>query len=191
VSSARTSQDILTEMTTTYSKVEYMKTEYEKLELSELLGDTQKTKGVIEYSKGRIRIEETSEAKNIFIKNKKHFWHLQSENQVLTGSVENAVPTIFELMFADPKVWNELKSNIVGQTGDDVEIKILVNGKIPNVKSLNVTLNTKKRRFESLSFTDDIGNKTQMDFTNTRFFRTAPEERFNYKITKKDKVNRL
>ena len=167
---ATTSQDILKDMTLTYSNVEYMKTDYEKSEVSELLGDSEKTEGQIEYSKGRIRIEEDSKTKNIFIKNKKSFWHLQGNNQVLTGSTESAMPTIFELMFKDPKVWDELSSNIVGKKGDDVDLKITVNGKIPNVKILNVTVNTKKRRFEKLSFTDDIGNQTSVNFKKTRFF---------------------
>lgn len=188
---ARTSQDILKDMTLTYSNVEYMKTDYEKSEVSELLGDTKKTKGQIEYSKGRIRIEEDSKAKNIFIKNKKKFWHLQEKNQVLTGSTKSAVPTVFELMFEDPKVWDDLASNIVGKNGDEVDLKITVDGKIPNIKILNVTVNTVKRRFEKISFTDDIGNQTSLNFKKTRFFRKAPDERFTYEITKKDEVNRL
>ena len=188
---ARTSQDILKDMTLTYSNVEYMKTDYEKTEISELLGDSKKTKGELEYSKGRIRIEEDSKTKNIFIKNKKNFWHLQDDNQVLTGSTKSAVPTIFELMFEDPKVWDDLASNIVGKSGNKVDLKITVNGKIPNVKILNVTVNTVKRRFEQLSFVDDIGNQTNVNFKKTRFFRSAPDDRFTYKIKDKDKVNTL
>ena len=188
---ARTSQDILKDMTLTYSNVEFMKTNYEKSEISELLGDETKTKGRIEYSKGRIRIEEDAKTQNIFIKNKKNFWHLQDNHQVLTGSTKSSMPTIFELMFEDPKVWDELSSSITGMNGDEVDLKIFVNGKIPNVNILYATVNTTKRRFEKLSFTDDIGNKTEVVFKKTSFFRKAPDERFTYTIKPKDKVTRM
>lgn len=188
---AQTSQEILKDMTLTYSNVEYMKTNYEKTEVSELLGDEKTTHGQIEYSKGRIRIEEDSEARNIFIKNKEKFWHLQEDNQVLTGSTKQSVPTVFEMMFQDPKVWDGMTSNIVGKKGDEVNLKINVDGKIPNVKILKMTINTKKRRFEKISFDDDIGNQTKINFKNTKFFRSVPGQRFTYEISKKDNVNEL
>jgi len=187
------SRSILKDMTLTYSQVEYMKSDYKKEQTSTLLGEMEESKGVLEYSKGRIRVEEKNKSKdrNVFIKNKKIFWHLQPDNQVLSGPVDKAIPSIFELMFSDPSVWDNLGSKVLSQKKDIAKIKVFMGKDQPNYSNFILTINTGKRRFENISFEDEVGNKTDITFKNTSFFRKAKNERFSYKPTKKDKVNSL
>ena len=186
------STTILKDMTLTYSQVEYMKTQYEKEQTSELLGEMESSTGTLEFSKGRLRVEEkNSENRNIFIKNKKTFWHLQPDNQVLMGPVSKAVPSIFEMMFSDPKVWDDLDSRILKRDDNIAKIKISMGKDRLNYSNFVVTINTKKRRFETISFEDEIGNATNITFKNTSFFRKAKNKRFEYKPNKKDKVNSI
>jgi hypothetical protein len=186
------SKVILKDMTLTYSKVEYMKSQYEKEQTSELLGEMDNSKGTVEFSRGRIRVEEKkNNERNIFIKNKTKFWHLQPDNQVVTGPVSKAVPSIFEMMFSDPSVWDELESKTLKSKGDLVTIKIIMGKDKPNYSNFTLTINTKKRRFEDISFEDEVGNKTDIKFKKTSFFRKAKEERFVYQPKKTDRLNSL
>jgi len=179
-------------MTLTYSKVEYMKTQYKKEQVSELLGEMESSKGTVEYSRGRIRVEEKkNKERNIFIKNKKTFWHLQPDDQVLTGPVSKAVPSIFEMMFTDPTVWDDLESKVISRKGNVVKLEILMGKDRPNYSNFSITINTEKRRFEDISFEDEVGNKTDIKFKKTSFFRKAEEERFTYSPKKSDKVNSI
>ena len=186
------SKSILKDMTLTYSKVEYIKTQYKKEQTSELLGEMETSKGTIEFSKGCIRIEEKKgKEKNIFIKNKKTFWHLQADNQVLTGPVSRAIPSVFEMMFSDPKVWDKLNSKVLKKKGNLVKLKILMSKDKLGYSNFIVTINTKKRRFEDISFQDEMGNKTDISFNKTTFYRKAKKDRFTYKLKKTDKVNSI
>ena len=184
---------ILKNMTLTYSRVEYMKTQYKKTQTSELLGEIESSQGIIEFSKGRIRVEEKNDSKerNIFIKNKKTFWHLQPDNQVLTGLVSKTVPLVFEMMFSNPKIWDELESKILKRNAHTIKLQVLMGKDKSNYSNFNITINTKKRRLENISFEDEIGNKTEITFTKTMFYRKAKRNRFIYKPKKSDKLNSI
>ena len=187
------STTILKNMTLTYSRVEYMKTQYKKTQTSELLGEIESSQGIIEFSKDRIRVEEKNDSKerNIFIKNKKTFWHLQPDNQVLTGLVSKTVPLVFEMMFSNPKIWDELESKILKRNAHTIKLQVLMGKDKSNYSNFNITINTKKRRFENISFEDEIGNKTEITFTKTMFYRKAKRNRFIYKPKKSDKINSI
>jgi len=185
-------QKILEDMTLTYSQVAYMKTSFERKEISQLLGTQKSTKGDIEYSLKKIRVEFKKGSKAFFIRGDKEFWHVGEEGEVLTGSVEKAVPNIFVSIFSDPKVWKTLGTKHISVPENNVaNIEVDPKGKFPNVEKMKLKINTKKRTLLSMSYVDDIGNSTEIDFSRTRFFNNAKPERFVYKIKKNDKVTKL
>ena len=187
------SKSILKDMTMTYSRVEYMKSTYTKKQISDLLGETEESSGNLEFSKGRIRVEEKNKSnnRNIFIKNKESFWHLQPDHQVLTGSVKESIPSVFEMMFSNPDVWDGLDSHVVEDKDGAVKIKVQMGKDKPGFSNFEVTINKVKRRFENISFEDELGNKTEIAFNNTEFLKKAKEKRFKYKTKRKDKVTYL
>jgi|GEM_PF-2254152 len=187
------SKSILKDMTLTYSQVEYMKSTYTKKQISDLLGETEESSGDLEFSKGRLRVEEKNKSKNrnIFIKNKENFWHLQPDHQVLTGSVKESIPSVFEMMFSNPDVWDGLDSKVIEDKDGAVTIKVQMGKDKPGFSNFEVTINKVKRRFETISFEDELGNKTEIAFDDTQFLKKAKEKRFKYKTKRKDKVTYL
>ncbi len=187
------SKSILKDMTLTYSRVEYMKSNYTKKQISDVLGETEESSGKLEFSKGRIRVEEKNKSKNrnIFIKNKESFWHLQPDHQVLTGSVKESIPSVFEMMFSNPDVWDGLDSHVVEDKNGAVRIKVLMGKDKPGFSNFEVTINKVKRRFENISFEDELGNKTEIAFDDTQFLKKAKENSFKYKTKRKDKITYL
>ena len=95
------------------------------------------------------------------------------------------------MMFSNPNVWDDLGSKVISKKEDIVKIQIMMGEGSPNYSNFFVTINTNKRRFEVISFQDEVGNKTDIVFSKTSFFRKAKEERFSYKPKKSDKVNTI
>jgi len=186
------SQKLLENMTRTYSRVAYMKSKFEKTETSQLLGDVTKTKGDIEYSKGKIRIDFKGKFKDLFIRGEESFWHVSSEGEVLTGSVKKAIPNIFVSIFSDPKVWSDLKSSYVGKPKKNIaHIQVIPNGKIPGIKVMSFQINQKLRALIKLDYVDDVENKVTINFKNNKFYPKAKKGRFFYKPKKTDVVSRI
>ena len=190
-----TAQKVLEDMTLTYSQVPYMKTSFERKEVSQLLGTEKKTQGEIEYSLKKIRIEFDKGSKALFIRGDKKFWHVE-EDEVLTGAVDKAVPNIFVSIFSDPKIWKTLGTKHVGVPENNIaDIEVDPKGKLPNVEKMKLKIDTSKRTLLEMTYVDDIGNSTEIQFSDTRFygksFIKSKARRFEYKIKKTDKVTKL
>lgn len=191
-SGAQSAQQVLENMTLTYSQVAYMKNSFERKETSQLLGTEKQTKGEIEYSLKKIRVEFKKGSKALFIRGDKNFWHVGEEGEVLVGSVEKAVPNIFVSIFSDPKIWKSLGTKYLNVPEDDIaNIEVDPKGKFPNVEKMKLEINTKKRTLLKMFYVDDIGNETEIKFSKNRFFSKSKPERFLYKIKKTDKVTKL
>ena len=96
------------------------------------------------------------------------------------------------LIFSDPKVWKDLGTKHLNVPEKNIaHLEVDPKGKFPNVEKMQLKINTKKRTLLEMSYTDDIGNKTEIKFSNNRFFTKEKPHRFVYKIKKKDKVTKI
>ena len=188
--STETAQSVLEYMTLTYAHVEYMKSSFSKKSTSTLLGSTEKTSGDLEYAKGKFRLEMKGKTRNIFIKGEKTFWHISDET-VLRGDVSRAVPTVFEAIFSDPKIWSEMKTKFIKKEKRFVEIKVDTKGKVPNISEMTLEIDNIKKTLIKLSYTDDVNNAVEINFKNTRFFSKVKAKRFLYKVKKSDEVSQM
>lgn len=185
-------QKVLEAMTLTYSQVEYMKAEFEKTETSQILGEVTKTKGDMEYSKQKIRVEFKGKFKDLFIRGDKNFWHVGTDGEVLTGAVGKSIPNIFVSIFSDPKVWSRLKSKYTSVPKKNlVDIEVDPKGQFPGIKVMHLKINKKKMTLLNLKYTDDVENQVEINFKNNRFFDKARKGRFFYKPKKTDTVSRI
>jgi len=191
-SETQSAQKILEDMTLTYSQVNYMKNSFERVETSQLLGTKKKTKGNIEYSKKKIRVEFKKGSKDLFIRGEKYFWHVGEDGDVLMGSVERAVPNVFVSIFTDPGVWKGLGTKHLNVPEKNIaHLEVDPKGQFPSIEKMKLKINTKKRTLLEVSYTDDIGNQTDIKFNNNRFFPKSKPNRFQYQIKKTDKVTKI
>jgi len=188
----QSAQKILEDMTLTYSQVAYMKNSFERKEVSQLLGTEKKTKGDIEYSKKKIRVEFKKGSKALFIKGDKKFWHADGEGNVLTGMVSKSVPNIFVSIFSDPSIWKGLGTKHLDVPKRNIaHLEVDPKGKFPSIDKMKLKIDTKKRTLLELFYVDDIGNSTEVTFRNNRFFPKEKPGRFVYTFKKKDVVTRM
>ncbi len=173
-------QKLLQSMILTYNQAKYMKCSFNKLSKSMLLSTVEKTKGTLEYSKKKIRLEMTGENKSIFIKGHEKFWHISGKN-VTTGNVKDAVPNIFDSIFSNTTIWSKLGVKYISVSKKKAKIKIDPKGKFPNILEIVMKINLKKRTLIQLNYTDDVNNSVEISFKNIRFFSKERPERFIYK----------
>ncbi len=183
-------QKVLESMTLTYSQVEYMKSNFNKLSKSMLLGTVEKTRGSLEYSKKKIRLEMVGENEGVFIKGHEKFWHISGKD-VTTGSVKNAVPSIFDSIFSDVTIWSKLKVGYISFSKKTAKIKVNPKGKIPNILEIEMIINLKKRTLIQLNYTDNVNNFVEIFFKNIKFFSKARPKRFTYEMKKGDKISAM
>lgn len=188
--SPETARSVLEYMTLTYAHVEYMKSTFSKKSTSTLLGNTEKTSGELEYAKGKFRLEMKEKIRNIFIKGEKSFWHI-SDKTVLKGDASKAVPTVFEAIFSDPKIWSAMKTEFIKKGKRFVEIKVDTNDKVPNIKEMKLKIDNIKKTLINISYTDDVNNSVEINFKNTRFFKNAKTNRFTYNVKETDEVSQM
>lgn len=181
---------ILEEMTLIYSQVQYMKANFKKTSESSLLGTKEKTKGKLEYSQKKFRLDVTSDPKSTFIKGSKSYWLINGDD-VTTGDAGSAVPSVFESIFSDVSVWSKLNTKVVEQKKDVAQIEVGTNNEVPNVSKMTLYIDTSKKTLLRLTYTDDVNNVVDISLSSTRFFNDARPERFTYKIKKSDKVNKI
>jgi len=188
----QSAQKILENMTLTYSQVAYMKNSFERKEISQLLGTEKKTKGDIEYSRKKIRVEFKKGSKALFIKGDKEFWHIDGEGNVLTGLVSRSVPNIFVSIFSDPKVWKDLGTKHLNVPKKNIaHLEVDPKGKFPSIDKMTMRIDMKKRTLLELFYVDDIGNSTAVKFRNNRFFPKEKPGRFVYKVKQSDVVTKM
>lgn len=182
---------VLEEMSNTYSQVNYMKSDFVKNEKSQLLGTSEKSKGKLEYSRKKVRLEFNGSKKGLLIKGEKKFWQVGEDGAVLVGEVSKSMPNIFEALFSEPKIWKSLDVKYIDVPKDLAYIKVDTKGKIPHVQQMKLKIDLAKRTLEELTYTDDINNEVKIKFKRIRFFDSARPERFVYKIKASDKVTNL
>ncbi len=183
-------QKVLEMMTLTYSQVDYMKSNFKKTSRSTLLGIEEKAKGSLEYSKNKYRLETFGKEGTLFIKGQKEFWYV-SGHEVMTGLSGKAVPSVFDAIFSDPKIWSKFKSSYVSVPDDLAVVKVDTAGKMPNIVEMTLTIDLKKRTLKKMNYIDDVNNSVDIDFKSTRFFSKPRPKRFRYKIKKSDNVSKI
>lgn len=188
---SETAQQVLENMTLTYSQVNYMKSNFEQIEKSQLLGTEQKSKGKLEYSKGKIRLDFDDKEKGLLIKGDKKVWQVAQDGSVVVMDKSKALPSIFDAVFTDVKVWKKMKSKFTKKSGKYALIEVDTLQQVPNIKNLNLKIDQNKRTIEQMTYVDDLNNEITINFKNVRFFNTARNERFVYEIKPSDKVTEM
>ena len=173
----------------------------EKVVKSELMGSETKYIGKIDISSGRFRWENTTPEKSLLVFDGKTIWSEQSPPAEFPGKVQVAVAKV------DKKNRSQiLISSLLGKSTIFENFKVLKEDRIgaetvyliePKTKEINIdkitlTINTKEKTLIGISYKDDVGNLTEMKFSNIEFFKkNSRKELFNYTPPKGAQVTNL
>ncbi len=79
----------------------------------------------------------------------------------------------------------------VSENGDYLGFELLPKDKKSEIKKLVMNIDRKNLLIRSMSYWDQIENKTQIDFSNIRFDKTLPKDIFKFKLPSNAEVTEI
>lgn len=189
----------LQKITKKYRNTKLVEMSVEKVIKSELLGKETKHEGKIFLGAGKFRWENTTPEKSLLVYDGKTIWSEQTPPPEFGGPVQ----------VARGKVDKKTKSHILLSTlvGTDVKknfkvLKEKVDGDVMTldvqplqddltIKEMSMKLDTKENTLSQISYKDDIGNVTTLNFSNVNFLKSEQKNLFKYQPPKDAQVTDL
>lgn len=189
----------LQKITKKYRSAKLVEMNVEKVVKSELLGRETKYDGKIYLANGKFRWENTTPEKTLLVFDGATIWSEQTPPKELGGPVQVAKGKvdkktrshilISSLLGADLE--KSFKVGKESKDGDLVKLDVTPLYDDLTVKSLNIVLNMKDKTLQQISYTDDIGNLTQMNFSKVEFKKAEKKNLFKYQPPKGAQVTDL
>jgi outer membrane lipoprotein carrier protein len=190
----------LNDITNKYRQSRMVRGDLVKTVKAEITGRESTTEGMIALAGGNFRVETQKPEKTILVYDGKVLWNEQSPSADFGGPAQVTRQLInkgnqSQIMFAtlltkDPitKHFNiksaEESKGTVTYNADPLQADL-------NVKDFKITLDLTKKIVSQISFKDDIGNLTTMNFSNIRFSDNIDKKLFSYKPPKDAQVTKL
>lgn len=182
-----------------YRESKLVEMNVEKIVKSELLGKETKYLGKIFLAKDKFRWENTTPEKSLLVFDGSMIWSEQSPPAELGGPVQVAKGKVDKKtsshILISSVLGGDLSKNfkVVKETkdGDLLKLELDPIRKDLNINSLQVTINTNDKVLKSLSYADDIGNLTTMNFSNVQFLKKEKKNLFKYQPPKGAQVTDL
>jgi outer membrane lipoprotein carrier protein len=189
----------LQKVTKKYGATKLVEMNVDKTVKSELLGKETKYEGKIFLTKGKFRWENSKPEKTLLVYDGKTIWSEQTPPPEFGGPIQ----------VAKGKVDKKTKSQILLSTllGTDVKknFKVLNEKKDGDVltldvkplhddltaKEMTIQLNTKDSTLKQVSYKDDIGNVTTLNFSNVNFLKAEKKNLFKYEPPKGAQITDL
>ncbi|UXR65805.1 outer membrane lipoprotein carrier protein LolA [Bdellovibrio bacteriovorus] len=172
----------------------------EKIVKSELLGKETKYEGKIYLANGKFRWENTTPEQTLLVFDGSTIWSVQTPPKEFGGPVQVAKGKV------DKKTRSHiLISSLLGEDlaktfkivsekkdGDLIHLDVEpVQGGDLTVKSMKLVVKTKDNTLRSVSYLDDIGNQTTMNFSKIEFLKKENKKLFKYQPPKDAQVTDL
>jgi len=192
--------EALNQTTQKYRSSKMVQMDVKKVIDSELLGKQTTYDGKIYLADGKFRWENKTPDETLLVFDGATIWSVQippkafgGPNQVGIGKVDKKTKSqilISTLLGRDPisKSFKVLKEE---KTKDSVKVEIAPLKDDLVVKSITLLLNPKEKKLMELSYVDDVGNKTKMQFSNIKFLNKEDKKLFKYQPSKSDQVSNL
>lgn len=179
--------------------VKVTKLDVEKTVVSELLGKTTTSKGLITLGSGKFRWETTEPEKSLIVFDGKTLWTLQTPSPELGGPAQVT------------------KSTLNGKARDQILVKILGGGKMsskfeirrsesgddgfvvqlaplkpdPTVRDFSVVLGGKPERLREIRYGDEVGNQTKIRILDSSTVKKPAKDLFKFQAPKGAEVTEL
>lgn len=199
ISYSKESADEITKILAKYRSAKLVEMKVEKKIRSEWKTKDQIFEGKVYYSKGKFRWENHTPEKNWTIYNGKTLWNIQfaspdfpGKNKVTKSKItKKNRGQILLMSLIDVQSLSEKFKVTKDKKGNFLELALEPLEKDPSVQNLKLTLDLKSETIQSLSFQDDIGNKTEIFFQDIEFRNVKMTEKFDYLPTRNDEVTQI
>jgi outer membrane lipoprotein-sorting protein len=167
----------------------------------ELLGTEKIHKGMVFLSKGRMRWETQTPERELIIFDGKTFWNVQFPSEDFPGPVQVSKSTLSKGKNEKNSAYQVISKILSGEKLDsEIEIQRKVEKKetIYLIKSNSSEFQLKDfkvvfadQRLVSMSYLDEVENKTKISFLDIEFKKKADAKLFQFKPPKDAKVTEL
>lgn len=196
---AGASSEALEQIMTKYRSAKLVEMSVDKTVTSELLGRQTLYKGRIFLGKEKFRWENDTPEKTLLVFDGQTIWSEQNLSEEFGGPVQvakgkvnrkNRSHILLSALLGE-KISKNFKTLRSSVKGNDYMIELKPIGDDLIIKSLVMVLDSKGKILKSISYKDDIGNLTKMDFLNVKFLDKEKNSLFNYKPPKGAQVTEL
>lgn len=159
--------------------------------------------GTIFYSKGKFRWENDKPEKNLTVYNGQTLWNVQYASPDFPGKNKVTKSTISKknreqillMSLIDIQDLSE-KFNVENFPGSETDQQLVIlklepKEKDPLVSNLKLTLDKEKKVLLNLTFQDDIGNQTKIQFNKSTFLKKKKKTLFEFIPGKNDEVTQI
>lgn len=164
----------LKKMTRTYSKAPYTHIKFKQIQLMELLGETNTSKGNLYYSNKKLRIELTGDQRSVTLFTPGVITSISYDEKDKPVQVLKSKPyphPLLNLIFAEEQTWNDfevtetMKNN---KTVLEVQVSPKDPSKLAGIDRIEISLNKKKSEIQKIIYWDEVGNKTSNEFVSQK-----------------------
>lgn len=171
----------------------------EKTVKSDLLGKETKYDGKIYLANGKFRWENTKPEETLLVFDGKTIWSVQTPAKEFGGPVQVAKGLVDKKnrsqILISSLLGDDLKKSFKvvkeEKDGDTVRLDVEPLGGSLTMKSLKLVVDGKANTLKSLSYLDDIGNLTTMNFSDVKFLKKENNKLFKYQPPKDAQVTDL
>lgn len=198
IGSYATTQSGLFEVASKYRKTGLVTIQFTKTVKSNLLGKESKFKGTIYLGANKFRMNVEEPEKNQIIFDGSTIWNVQFPPKELPGPVQIAKAKLdknskkqilISTLISKDGLQRNFKLN--KEEKQDFTTKYFLTPLNPELNLKSLEVNVKESKFISLTYKDDVGNLTHLDFEKTEFSSKTNLKIFKYKPNKEDQVTNL
>lgn len=191
--------ETLTELSKKYRNAGLVEMNVEKKITSDLLGKTTSQLGKIYLSKNKFKWQTTEPEKSLLLFDGQYIWTEQAPPKEFGGAVQVAKGKVDKKnssnVLISALLGGDLKKNfkILDKKDESNLLTLSLEpiGQDLAVQNLSVVINKKDLLMQEISYSDDIGNKTQLEFSKVNFKKNANNKLFKYTPPKGAQVTEL
>lgn len=180
-----------------YSDAAGVRAQFVKTDAKKTLGTKKSVPGEMRYSDNKINIVLNGDKKTEIIFNGNNLWLIEypdldfdPKGKRKVTEIKDHKPVLAQQivgLFQKPEQF--LKTFKIISEKNEGKMKIIgLQSKDKAIQNFEVEFNTAKLLINSIRFTDDVQTETKIEFKETEFLKTPPQDIFNYKRKKDDEV---
>lgn len=199
ISAGASGKDTIKELSKKYRDAALVEMAVEKKVTSDLLGKETKSSGKMFLSKTKFKWTTSTPEKNLIVFDGTYFWTEQSPHKDFGGPIQvvkakidkkNSSNALISSLFG-----GDLQKNfkVLSQKdeGEKLVLSLSPSGQDLTIQNLIVTIDKKKLEMRLVEYSDDIGNKTQLEFSDVKFNSKSKSKLFKYTPPKGAQVTEL
>ncbi len=154
------------------------------------LNSPKEATGTLDFSKGKIRMKINDPHPSLLVLSGKDIWLEEKQPEDMGGKVQvshfkaqqaRKSSALLALLFGESEIWNELQLINKKSVGGDLTFNLKPKDqKRLEVKDLKITISEEENQLKAVSFSDELENVTEYDFTSIKKSQRSKSELFKY-----------